>query len=507
MMVVNRKRIAKNTLIQYVQVFVKMIVGLVSSRLVLQSLGASDYGLYNVVGGFIMMFTFISSAMSITTTRYLNYEMGKPHGDINRIFNISNVLHIITAVFFLILLELIGIIYIANYLKVAEGKFADAMFVFQISTITACIGITNVPYRSIFVAYEKFSVIAWIEIFISVISLLLVFVLYFYDGNALRFYTIAMSMATIISFVAYHGLSRKYWPSTIKWKLVKDVSLYKDQIEFSNWNLLGTASFLGRTQGTHIIINYFFGTVVNAAYAISRTVEGLVNVFSFSFINAAAPQITKSIGNGNVSDAFSLSAQVSRYSVLLMQIVVFPGIVELDYLLHLWLGDSLPEGAVTFSYLTLLLSIVSSTSCGLSAIVDGFGEVKWFKIMFSFIYFTSLIVGMLFFLFGFPAYSIIIVSIFMDIVGRVLQLYLLQKKFSFPVKEFILSAWTRPFFQFLILTAIMCFLSHIGRIYEIQQFITIFIMFIITVLCSAYIGLLKIERLSGIEYIRMRIRK
>ena len=158
------KKIAKNTIIVYAQLFITIILNLVISRLVLLALGASDFGLYNVVGGIVGMFTFISASMAATTTRFLNFEMGKPDGNLNKIFNQSNVLHISIAIFIFILLESIGTYYIYNYLNVSAGKEFDAMFVFQISTIVACIGIINVPYQAIFVAHEKFNIIALVDI-------------------------------------------------------------------------------------------------------------------------------------------------------------------------------------------------------------------------------------------------------------------------------------------------------------------------------------------------------
>ena len=177
---VNNKRIAKNTLIVYVRLFIVTIVGLMTSRFVLQALGVSDYGLYNVVGGVIALFAVIAGSMSSTTIRFLNIEIGKPDGDPNKIFNICQITHIAFAVLVLILAETVGLFYIYNYLNVAPGKEADAMFVFQVSTIVACIGIVNVPYQSVFIAKEKFTHIAIIDILNSLIKLGLIIMLLYY---------------------------------------------------------------------------------------------------------------------------------------------------------------------------------------------------------------------------------------------------------------------------------------------------------------------------------------
>ena len=294
----SNKRIAKNTLIIYAELFITIAINLALSRLVLQALGASDFGLYNVVGGVIAMFTFISSSLAVTTTRFLNFEMGKPDGDVNRIFNQSNLLHIAFALFILILLETFGIYYILNFLNVAPGKEADAMFVFQVSTIVACVGIISVPFQSVFVAHERFKTVAIANISNAIIKLLIVIALLYYSGNALRFYAVGMSVTTFLLFIFYYALSKRNWPSIVRWRLVKGRRSYKDQLFYSNWNLLSTASYVGRNQGSAVLINYFFGTVVNAAYAIAMMILQQVNNFVGKFDSAVGPQITQNMGGG-----------------------------------------------------------------------------------------------------------------------------------------------------------------------------------------------------------------
>ena len=165
------RRIAKNTLIVYVRLFVVTVVGLLTSRFVLQALGISDYGLYNVVGGVISLFAVIAGSMSSTTIRFLNIEIGKSDGDPNKMFNICQMTHIAVAVVVLLLAETAGIIYILSYLNVEPGKESDAMFVFQVSTIVSCVGIINVPYQSVFIAKEKFFHIAVIDVANALIKL------------------------------------------------------------------------------------------------------------------------------------------------------------------------------------------------------------------------------------------------------------------------------------------------------------------------------------------------
>jgi len=226
---VNNKRIAKNTIVVYIRLIVVTIIGLFTSRLVLQRLGVSDYGLYSVVGGVIAMFSVISGSMSGTTIRFLNYEIGRKDGTPNKIFNLCNVIHIAFAIGILILAETIGLFYIFNYLNVEPGKEGDAMFVFQVSTIVACVGIINVPYQSVFIAKEKFLLLAIIDIVYAFLKLGLVGLLLLYQGeNALRLYSIIMSLSTFLSFIIYHYLCYKYWPKLVGWRFFKKFRLYKE---------------------------------------------------------------------------------------------------------------------------------------------------------------------------------------------------------------------------------------------------------------------------------------
>lgn len=500
---ISTKRIAKNTLIIYFQVFVSMIVGLISSRLVLQALGASDYGLYNVVGGVIAMFTFISGAMTSTTTRFLNYEMGKANGDMNRVFNISNVLHICTSVIIFLVLESCGLFYILNYLNVESGKESDAMFVFQVSTIVACVGIINVPYRSIFIAYERFLTIAIVDVANSFIKLLLVILLCYYNGNGLRFYAVCMSVATFTSFVVYHWLANLNWSRIVKWKLVRGWQLYKSQIGFSLWNLMSTMAITARSQGTHILINLFFGTTVNAAYAISRTVECQVNVLSGNFVKVANPQITKLLGSGDKRTAFSLSADISRYNILLTAIVFFTLVIELDYLLQLWLGSILPEGTLSFCQYTLIVAVVSSTSAGIGALITGFGKLMWFKIELTTLFMLSLFVGYVSYKHGMPAYSILLWYIIADILNRIIQLLLLHHFFSLKIVLFLKNALGRPFLFFLVILLYVVVYKNMEIDAIIPKFMGIFLTFFFTCLIAFFIGLNNKEQ----HFVVMAVRK
>ena len=231
----SNKKIAFNTVYMYIRLFMTLIIGLYTSRVVLLVLGISDYGLYNVVGGILVMFTFISSSLNAATSRFLNVELGKPDGDVNKSYNLNLTLHVLLAIITLLLAETIGVWYIHNKLNVAAGQLGDALFVFHISIISACLGIINGPCSSLFVAFEKFGFMAKFDIINSLIRLGGIMLLQYYEGNVLRFYSIIMCLTTVNTFVVYYWIALRKWPQIIRIKFVKGWRNYKEVLYFGGF--------------------------------------------------------------------------------------------------------------------------------------------------------------------------------------------------------------------------------------------------------------------------------
>lgn len=436
-------RIAKNTIVVYARLFLTTIIGLLTSRFALQALGISDYGLYNVVGGVIAMFSVISGSLSTTTVRFLNMEIGKENGKPNEIFNICNVVHIVFAIILLLLAETLGVYYILHYLNVEPGKEASAMFVFQVSTIVACLGLINIPYVSTFIAKEKFIQIAIVDIVNAIIKLLSVILLLNYSGNTLKMYALLMSLTTFFSFLIYHYLSYKQWKEIVQWNFVKARAEYKKVLTFNNYNFLAAVSLVFRSQGTNILINMFFGTIINGAYAIAKTVQGFVEAFMANFDTAAAPQIVQHVAAGNNDASEQLVYKISRYCILMMILVLFPLYLEIDYLLHLWLGVVVDD-AIIFCKLLLIVLLVASTAGGILQYINASGKIKWFKIQSCFWSLLIIPLGYWGFSAGCAAWWIFILLIGTDVFNRITQLVLMKKLLSFDSIAFIKSAYTRP---------------------------------------------------------------
>lgn len=500
----SNKRIAFNTVYMYVRLFLTLIIGLYTSRVVLLVLGISDYGLYNVVGGILIMFTFISSSLSAATSRFLNVELGKPDGDINKSYNINLTLHVLLAVITLILAETIGVWYIYNKLNIAPGQLGNALFVFHISIISACIGIINGPCSSLFVAFEKFGFMAKFDIFNAIIRLAGVILLKYFDGNALRLYSIIMCVTTINTFVVYYWIALRTWPQIIRWRFIKGWHNYKEVLSFGGWNLLSTIALVARSTGSDLIINHFFNTAVNGAFAISKTVNNYVTTFSTNFDSASGPQIIQSYSNGNFSRCNYLVNKLGRFCLLLFELAFFPLYIELDFLLHLWLKE-VPEHVLLFCQLNLLLAAVALTCGGLVQITNASGKIKWFKINGSISFVACLPIGYWLYSTGAPAYSILVLFLIADISQRIVQLILLKTIVGFNSWNYVKEAYGRPF----IIAAIMAILLWAHMFIDSTSYITkicnIIICLVITSILVYSIGLTSGEKAKIISFVRRKI--
>lgn len=440
-------RIAKNTVIIYIRMIVTILVGLVTSRLVLQALGASDVGIYSAVGSAVALVSIISGALSATTVRFMNIEMGRPDGNLNRMFNVCHTVHLTGAALIFLILETVGIWYIRTRLNVPAGKEGDAMFVFQVSTLVACLNIANVPFQSLFNVHEKFGTIALVDIFNTLVKLLLVLALCFFwqeSPSGLRIYALMMSAATWISFLFYHAMSVKNWREIVRWNFVKEKSAYRGVLSFSSYNLLFSSAMIARAQGSNMLINAFFSTTVNAAYFYAYTLQNYVMNFVSNFDAAAAPQLTQSIGAGEREQGEQLSRRVCRVCLLLFLLLFFPLWSELEFLLRLWLGSNMPPDTLMMSRWSLLVAAVSVSSAGLVQLINAYGRIKWYKIEISALFLLCLPAGYLLYRLGYPAYAILICFVVADIINRLIQFILLRVQFRFNVLWFIRGAYLRP---------------------------------------------------------------
>ena len=501
-MEIKNKRILINTIYLYAKMFFSTIITLIVTRYVLLKLGQSDFGLYSVVGGIVTMLNLVAVGMHTTTRRYINFEIGKEeNSNPNKVFNICLVIHFGFAVLMFIIATTIGVWYINNYLNVDEGKLADSFFVYFTSTAVSALGIINIPYQGLMAAMERFREMTIIDLFSSFLKIPMVFLLLNWDGNSLRFYAVMICLITLTSLLLYQGFCMKNYREITRFHLYKDKSLYKEILTFNNYTSLGAAAYISRNQGSSLLINLFFGTIVNGAYAIAAQIENYIVMFVNNLTTASDPQITQLYAEHDFKKSFMLVERVSRYSILLMLSIIVVLFVELEYLLTLWLGK-VPEGALILCQCVLLSIFVRSINSGCSSLIQATGKVRWFQIVGSILLIMSLPISFVLYRIGYPPVIIIIVFCITDFIRQMYYLFLLWKLVNFDTKGYMLRVYY-PSLKVIVSILVYLFLYSKFIILEgASKFIGIGVTIVVMLLLCYMFGLKANERESLLDYIK-----
>ena len=391
----NNKRIAKNTIMLYIRMFISMLVGLYTSRVVLATLGVEDYGIYGVVGGVIGMMGFLNASMSGATSRFLTFELGR--GDKDRLaktFSSALIVHIGIAIVVLILAETVGLWFVCNKLNIPAERMQAAHWVYQLSILSAMFGITQVPYNAAIIAHEKMDVYAYIEILNVTLKLLIVYLLTIGDFDKLKLYAVLTFAVSLIIMMIYRIYClRHFKESRFHW--VWDKSYLKPLLSFSCWDLYGNACVTARQQGTNFLVNIFFGVTYNAASSVATTVNGVVLGLTFTLIPALQPQIVKRYAVGDIKGLQSLMNNGIKYFSLLYLALLFPFLMEADQLFTLWLGTP-PEYAATFCRILLFSFFLSAINAIINNGIHATGNIKYISIITGSIYLLNLPVSYIF---------------------------------------------------------------------------------------------------------------
>ena len=501
----SNKLIIKNSFYLYIRLVVSMIAGVFTSRFVLMALGASDYGLYNVVGGVVSLMAFVNTIMITTTYRFIAYEEGKPNGDSNKIFNISLSIHLLLSILFVILALTVGLYYIYHYLKIPEGKLNDAVFTFIFSILnTVCI-IIGTPFQGLLVAKEKFSITVPIEISTKILTLLLSILLIYLPGNHLRYYVIFITIIHALNPIMYIAYCLKTYFNTVKWHLCRDWEKYKEMLGFTGWNSIEVAAIVGENQGSAIIINRFFGTILNASFGIANQVNSIVRSFAQSLGQAIIPQITKSYSAGDHKRASKLVIISSKFSFFLMAIPMLPILLETDFILNSWLKE-VPEYTITFVQAMLIKSIIATSQFGIGPLINASGKIALFKIINSGITLLCLPLAYIAYKMGHPPYIISYIYLFTAFLTFITNQILLKVILNYDAIEFL----KRSTFKILLvcLTVTPLFIIKNAFSYGLLRFIIISIISEIVLFASIYLlGMDNSERQTIKGYASQGIHK
>lgn len=370
------KRIAKNSIFLYIRMFVTMAIGLYASRVVLQVLGASDYGLYNVVGGVLTLFTMFSAALTVGTQRFLSYAIGEKDSEkLKRTFSIAFGLHVTLAAIILVLAETLGLWFLYTYLNIPDGRLTAAVWVYQFSIIGFLVNLVQVPFQSCLIAHERMNMYAYMSIYDAVMKLLIVLMLMWVDYDKLITYAFLIFAVNITSVLIYNYYCRKNFDECT-FRIVRDWQLTREILNYTGWNLFGGSLSFFTGQGINILLNIFCGTVVNAARGLSISVNNLITQFVNNFQVAVNPQIIKQYAGKEWESLYKLVINNARIAEYLFLVIAVPIFIETEFLLELWLGDY-PEYTAIFVQILLLQTAESPLDYPLGMLIHASGKMKW----------------------------------------------------------------------------------------------------------------------------------
>ena len=489
----NNKRIAKNTLLLYVRTLFVMVVSLYTSRVVLNTLGVSDYGIYNVVGGVVTMFGFINSSMTSATQRYITFALGK--GDmtqLQKVFCTALQIHVFISVLIIVLGETVGLWFMYTQMQIPESRMDAAFWVLQCSIISTAIMIISVPYNADIIAHEKMSAFAYISILEVVLKLAVVFLLLVFSYDKLILYAFLILMVQLLIRFCYSYYCNRHFEES-KYHHVWDKTLFKEMTGFAGWSMFGNLSGVLFGQGLNMLLNVFFGPVVNAARAVSVQVQGAIQQFVGNFQMALNPQITKTYATGKMDDMHKLMYRSARFSFYLLFFLSLPVLFETEFILTVWLKN-VPESAVIFLRIMICISLIYTLSNPLMVANQATGKVKRYQAICGSILLMILPVSYVCLKLGCPAYSVFIVHFVMEFIAQLARMIILRPLIGIQVSDYIKNIYIKVL-SVTGLSVVVPFIIYLNMTDSVLRFFTVCITCILSVGTVAYtVGLSSNER-------------
>lgn len=486
-------RLAKNTILLYIRMFLSIIVNLYISRVILNVLGFSDFGLYQVVGGIVIMFSFLNASLSGATSRFITFELGKnKFDDLIKVFNITFTIHLLIALGVLILSETIGLWFIYHKLVIPEGRLFAALWTFHFSVAVLICNIIQVPYNACIIAHERMNVYAYISIADVVIKLFAVYLLYIIPWDKLISYSVLMFVVALLITFVYILYCKRYFKEC-RYLGLYDKKIAKSIFVFSAWDLYGNMCVIGSSQGQNILLNLFFGTVVNASCGIANRVGGAAMGLSASFLLAMKPQLTKLYAQNDYDKAIYLMEYSSKFAIFLMSLVAIPLTLECNFILHIWLTE-VPPYSVIFCSLSLITGIVNSLFSPVVNLLHATGYIKRLSIIGGSISLIILPISYLLFKHDCLPVTTFIVTLCSSIISGIVNLNILKKYLpQIKLSNYIINICL-PYIKVLIISLLI----PICLLYNMQEdwirFILISFSFIIGMIITSYFIMLSSEQ-------------
>ena len=489
----NNKRIAKNTLLLYCRMLFMMVVSLYTSRVVLNALGVEDFGIYNVVGGVVAMFSMLSGSLSAAITRFITYELGTGNKEnLKKIFSSSVTIQIGLALLIVLLAEAIGVWFLNAKMNIPDARMVAANWVFQFSILTFAINLISVPYNASIIAHERMSAFAYISILEAIGKLAIAFLIVISPMDKLIFYAILMCAVALIVRFAYGAYCKKHFEECT-YHFIFDKDLLKRMFGFAGWNFIGASSAVLRDQGGNVVINLFCGPAVNAARGIAFQVNNAISGFVTNFMTALNPQITKSYAAGDRDYMMTLIYQGARLSFYMLLLLSLPVLVNTHYILGIWL-KIVPGHAVLFVQLVLVFAMSESISNPLITAMLATGKIRNYQLIVGGLQMMNLPISYILLRMGMFPEIVIVVAIVISQCCLVARLLMLRGMIRLSIREYL----KKVYINVLTVTIVAAVLPFGITNLLIESFLNFILLSLVALICTGftiyYVGCNTTER-------------
>lgn len=434
----DNKQIARNTLLLYVRMILLMLVSLYTSRVILTILGVDNFGIYSVVGGIVTIFSVLSGSLTTAISRFITFEIGRGNKDrLKTIFCTSVSIQIVLSVVICAIAEIVGGWFLNSQMNIPECRMAAANWVLQCSILTFVINLISIPYNATIIAHENMSAFAYISILEVLLKLLIVYFLCLFSYDKLIIYVILLVVVACIIRITY-GIYCKRHFEEVSYKILWDKSVFKEMLSFAGWNFFGNTAYILNTQGVNMLINVYFGVIVNAARGITAQVEAAVTSFVNNFTMAINPQITKSYASGDTQAMFKLINQGTKFSFYIMYLFVLPIVLEANTILYMWLNN-VPSQTAIFLRLALFASLSNVIGNELYYGIISTGKIKKYQIVVSVVCVMVFPMTWIVYKLGFSAVSTYVISFIVYVFVNAIRIIFLKKLIRFPVRRFVIE--------------------------------------------------------------------
>lgn len=495
------KRIAKNTMFLYIRLAFVLLISLYTSRVVLRTLGVVDYGIYNVVAGFVSMFALLNTSLTNAAQRFYNFEKGQNgRAGVQKVFITTHYIQIIIAILIFILAETLGLWYVFNKMVYPLERTLAVHIVYQASVIALLFVVLQIPFSAAIIAYERINYFAIIGVLDVILKLVVALIVPLLGSDQLSIYGILIAGIALVDFLLYYIYVKKHL-AHLQFERVFYKSTFFDMLRFSGWSAFNSFSQVVRHQGLNVLVNFFFGPLVNAAHAIAYQVKSALLGFVMNITTASQPQIVESYAVGNFDRTKQLMFAISKFIFLSFYIVALPIMVEAEYVLRLWLGNDIPQYTVVFTVLVLMTTLIDVLNTPISTVVSASGRVEAYNFWTSIVGISVLPISYVFLKNGANPISVYVTSLSSSVILQLVCMLIMQRVTKVKMRDYIIRVLFPMMLVVLITFYIPCFIAHKMNSSFLRLIIVITASMLSIMISAYYIGLNKGEKVYIVSII------